>query len=62
MIMTLQPTPTPPPTTQILLPSHEHERLGYWNENCEITKFTWRSQPEATEIVSNGIERNDFPS
>ena len=42
--------------------SHEHERLDHPNKNNETTKFTWTSQPEAREIVLNGIKQNDFPS
>jgi len=42
--------------------SHEHERLEDSNKNSETTKFTWTTQPEAKEIVLNGIKHNEFPS
>ena len=42
--------------------SHSHERLVSSDDENVTTKFTWKSQPEATEIVINGLKHNDYPS
>ena len=42
--------------------SHSHKSLLPSDGESETTKFTWKSQPEAAEIVINGLKHNNYPS
>ena len=44
---------------QITSDEHKHERVDVEEH---LDKLTWRTQPEAENIVKLGVEHNDYPS